>query len=279
MAAQYHSKICARAHSAMEELFGAGLLDANGMYEFDILCRSDVKSDSAPRPPRRELVDAQPPAPQLGEFARQPSSPPSQSAVNPARVQRIAPRPSLGQQPPSAKPAAAPLRTNPSSGAISQHRNATAFYVTTANAVAMSIEPAPASRPKAASRPTLVAAPRPSVAAPSLKKQSSDVAKPRPPAPASTAGSRQPTLPRVDDWQFPAREPQPEARQATARKLGPKELRALREREGVSEAVFARCLDVPPQTIIAWEAGLAQPGAKTLRLLAAIEERGLSALN
>jgi len=62
------------------------------------------------------------------------------------------------------------------------------------------------------------------------------------------------------------------------RQPGPAELRALREREGVSEAVFARCLDVLPQTVIAWEAGLAQPGPKTLRLLAAIDARSLSAV-
>jgi len=45
MTATYHSKICAIAHNAMQQLFTAGLLDAERMVEFDILCRTDVTPD------------------------------------------------------------------------------------------------------------------------------------------------------------------------------------------------------------------------------------------
>ena len=56
------------------------------------------------------------------------------------------------------------------------------------------------------------------------------------------------------------------------------ELRQIREREGVSEAVFARCLGVPPQTVIAWEGGIVLPSPKVSRVLDTIEEKGLNAI-
>ncbi|HEY1736987.1 MAG TPA: hypothetical protein VGG12_10095, partial [Methylovirgula sp.] len=46
MAAQYHSKIRAHAHIAMEELFGAGLIDPQSMVHFDVLCRKDASSSA-----------------------------------------------------------------------------------------------------------------------------------------------------------------------------------------------------------------------------------------
>jgi DNA-binding transcriptional regulator YiaG len=46
MTAQYHSKVCAIAHNAMEQLFTAGLIEAERMFEFDLLCRTDVAPDA-----------------------------------------------------------------------------------------------------------------------------------------------------------------------------------------------------------------------------------------
>jgi hypothetical protein len=41
MALIYYSKTCEIVHGAMARLFTAGLLDANGMQEFDRLCLND----------------------------------------------------------------------------------------------------------------------------------------------------------------------------------------------------------------------------------------------
>src|SRR5579872_2450056 len=119
MAAQYHSEICARAHSAMQELFGAGLLDPQGMQEFDILCRSDVNA-----PPRQEP---------------QPLSSPQQVSAKPAPTWTKAPPPGLAQQPQASKPAfrraaqsAAPANSKPSSGAGPQIQDNPVFYATRA---------------------------------------------------------------------------------------------------------------------------------------------------
>lgn len=175
MAARYHSEICARAHAAMEELFGAGMLDSRAMHRFDVLCRSDVDVTHAAF--EREPSDAMPPSP---------------------------PRPAVVSHAPAPRPAAQQLQASrqaPPAGAkcSSGAGNNSLFYATTAQAVA-----------------------------------------------------------------------------TAQRQFGPAELRALREREGVSETVFARCLNVLPQAVIAWEAGLTKPSPNSLRLLAAIDSRGLS---
>lgn len=147
MAAHYHSKICAIAHGAMQELFAAGLLDPQSMEHFDRLCRSDRADDDPP-------IDW--------------PSPP--------------------------KPAAPPLA---------------------------------------------------------------------PPLPLTTRQPRAAT--------GPSAPLEPQRRSAAA-------LRALRLREGMSEAVFARCLNVLPQTVIAWEAGMLQPSPATAHALDLIEARGLRAV-
>ncbi|MHB8883713.1 MAG: hypothetical protein ACYC5H_01275 [Methylovirgula sp.] len=60
MTANYHSKICAIAHNAMEQLFAAGLLDAERMFEFDLLCRTDVRRDAHFAAIRREAAASGP---------------------------------------------------------------------------------------------------------------------------------------------------------------------------------------------------------------------------
>lgn len=49
--------------------------------------------------------------------------------------------------------------------------------------------------------------------------------------------------------------------------LKPKEIVALRHRFGVSQAVFARLLNVPKVTEISWEKGRRKPTGAALRLL------------
>ena len=56
-------------------------------------------------------------------------------------------------------------------------------------------------------------------------------------------------------------------------------IRALRQREGASLTVFAHCLDVEPQTVLAWEVGTQRPDARVGRLLQIIARDGLRALS
>jgi putative transcriptional regulator len=49
--------------------------------------------------------------------------------------------------------------------------------------------------------------------------------------------------------------------------LKPEEIVALRNRYGVSQAVFARLLNVPKVTAISWEKGRRKPTGAALRLL------------
>ena len=53
------------------------------------------------------------------------------------------------------------------------------------------------------------------------------------------------------------------------------DIKALREREQVSQAVFARYLNVSRTLVSDWEKGLERPGGPALRLLALVEKRGL----
>jgi putative transcriptional regulator len=56
------------------------------------------------------------------------------------------------------------------------------------------------------------------------------------------------------------------------------EIRALREREGASQAVFARYLNVTTGLVSQWERGEKHPQGTSLKLLALIEKNGLSAV-
>ena len=60
--------------------------------------------------------------------------------------------------------------------------------------------------------------------------------------------------------------------------LAPDEIRALRERERVSQPVFARYLNVSKNLVSDWERGAKRPGGPALRLLALVRERGLQAI-
>jgi putative transcriptional regulator len=60
--------------------------------------------------------------------------------------------------------------------------------------------------------------------------------------------------------------------------MTPEEIRALREREHVSQPVFATYLNVSKNLISDWERGIRKPGGPALRLLGIVQKRGLDAL-
>jgi putative transcriptional regulator len=59
------------------------------------------------------------------------------------------------------------------------------------------------------------------------------------------------------------------------RPLTPEEIRALREREGASQAVFARYLNVTTGLISQWERGEKHPQEASLKLLSLVVRHGL----
>ncbi len=62
------------------------------------------------------------------------------------------------------------------------------------------------------------------------------------------------------------------------RPIRAREIRALRERERVSQAVFARYLNVSTGLISQWERGEKRPAGASLKLLTLIEKKGLEAI-
>lgn len=58
--------------------------------------------------------------------------------------------------------------------------------------------------------------------------------------------------------------------------LTPEEIRALREREGASQAVFARYLNVTTGLVSQWERGEKRPRGASLKLLALVARNGLA---
>ena len=62
------------------------------------------------------------------------------------------------------------------------------------------------------------------------------------------------------------------------RQFTPEDIRALREREQVSQAVFARYLNVTKDSISQWERGEKQPAGPSAKLLSLVEKKGLAAV-
>ncbi|MFZ4806842.1 MAG: helix-turn-helix domain-containing protein [Hyphomicrobiaceae bacterium] len=60
--------------------------------------------------------------------------------------------------------------------------------------------------------------------------------------------------------------------------LSGEDIVALREREGVSQAVLARCLNVTTNYVSQIERGAKRPGGSTLKLLTLIKSKGLAAI-
>jgi putative transcriptional regulator len=60
--------------------------------------------------------------------------------------------------------------------------------------------------------------------------------------------------------------------------LSAKEIRELRAREGVSQAILARCLNVTTNYVSQLERGTKRPRGPTLKLLSLIRSKGLDAV-
>ncbi|MCO5063354.1 MAG: DNA-binding transcriptional regulator [Rhizobiaceae bacterium] len=61
--------------------------------------------------------------------------------------------------------------------------------------------------------------------------------------------------------------------------MGPEEIRAIREREHISQPVFARYLNVSKGLVSDWERGVKKPGGPALRLLTVVKNKGLRAIS
>ena len=61
-------------------------------------------------------------------------------------------------------------------------------------------------------------------------------------------------------------------------KLSAEEIVALRQREGVSQAVLARHLNVAVKLVGEWERGQKRPSGPSLKLLSLIKAKGLEAI-
>jgi putative transcriptional regulator len=61
-------------------------------------------------------------------------------------------------------------------------------------------------------------------------------------------------------------------------KLSARDIKKLREREGVSQGVFARHLNVPIKVVGEWERGEKAPSGPSLKLLALVKAKGLDAI-
>lgn len=62
------------------------------------------------------------------------------------------------------------------------------------------------------------------------------------------------------------------------RPLKPKEIKAIREKEQVSQTVFANYLNVTSSLVSKWERGEKRPSGASLKLLSLVEKHGLSAV-
>ncbi len=62
------------------------------------------------------------------------------------------------------------------------------------------------------------------------------------------------------------------------RAIAPEEIRAIRERERVSQAVLARHLNVSTGLISQWERGEKRPAGASLKLLTLVKKKGLQAV-
>jgi putative transcriptional regulator len=62
------------------------------------------------------------------------------------------------------------------------------------------------------------------------------------------------------------------------RPLKPTEIKAIRERERVSQTVFANYLNVTSSLVSKWERGEKRPSGASLKLLSLVEKNGLAAV-
>jgi putative transcriptional regulator len=62
------------------------------------------------------------------------------------------------------------------------------------------------------------------------------------------------------------------------RPLKPAEIKAIREKEHVSQTVFANYLNVTSSLVSKWERGEKRPSGASLKLLSLVEKNGLAAV-
>jgi putative transcriptional regulator len=60
--------------------------------------------------------------------------------------------------------------------------------------------------------------------------------------------------------------------------MPPERIRALREREHLSQPIFALYLNVSKNLVSDWERGIKKPGGPALRLLTVVEKKGIQAI-
>ncbi len=60
--------------------------------------------------------------------------------------------------------------------------------------------------------------------------------------------------------------------------LKPKQIRQMREREGVSQAIFAHHLNISKDYLSKWERGEKIPSGPALKLLSIVQRKGLDAI-
>jgi DNA-binding transcriptional regulator YiaG len=271
MAENYHSKICAIAHNAMAQLFAAGLVEPDRMRELDVLCRTDVNLDEYFAAMKAEAAQVEQEAADLPNYAAAPY--PSTPALDDFDDAPIFSGSAASWADPAPAPysAAAPMARAPApvfAASSAARPLRAAIPPIAANAAARR----PATMPIYGAAATAFALPAEDDPPPPVRRAAAQRSRAAPTSSAvSTAGAT------ATQTGPAASAPQDGPSAAVARSAA--NLRALREREGVSEAVFARCLKVMPQTVIAWEAGRLQPSAMTLSLLAMVEEKGLNAIS
>ncbi len=61
--------------------------------------------------------------------------------------------------------------------------------------------------------------------------------------------------------------------------IPPEEIRAIREKENMSQPVFARYLNVSKNLVSDWERGVKKPGGPALKLLSIVKHKGTAAIS
>jgi len=61
--------------------------------------------------------------------------------------------------------------------------------------------------------------------------------------------------------------------------MSPEEIRELRNRERLSQPVFARYMNVSKNLVSDWERGVKKPGGPALRLLAVVKKNGIQSIS
>ena len=63
-----------------------------------------------------------------------------------------------------------------------------------------------------------------------------------------------------------------------AQKMSPKQIKLVRQKANVSQAVLGAVLNISPSTIQKWESGAKKPSGPSLKMLNLIERKGIEAV-